>query len=60
MPFALVKLIRQIGVKRIPYGSDGAAGDNLLPRESGEVLHQLKLSKEEIKTIAGNLAPYLR
>jgi uncharacterized protein len=56
----LVKLIRKIGVKRILYGSDAAAGNNLQPREAWEAFRQLKLSKKEIKTIAGNVAPYLR
>lgn len=56
----LVKLIRQIGIKRILYGSDAAAGNNLLPRESWEAFRQLKLTKEEIKIIAGNVAPYFR
>ncbi|HEX8398113.1 MAG TPA: amidohydrolase family protein [Pyrinomonadaceae bacterium] len=56
----LVKLIRQIGVKRILFGSDAATGDNLRPRESWEAFRQLKLSEKEIKTIAGNVAPYFR
>ncbi len=56
----LVKLIRRIGVKRILYGSDSALGNNLLPRESWEAFRQLKLSQKEIKTIAGNVAPYFR
>jgi predicted TIM-barrel fold metal-dependent hydrolase len=56
----LVKLIRQIGVKRILYGSDAALGNNLRPHESWEAFRQLKLSKKEMKTIAGNVAPYFR
>lgn len=56
----LVKLIRQIGVERILYGSDAAAGNNLQPRESWEEFRKLKLTKKEIKTIAGNVAPYFR
>jgi hypothetical protein len=56
----LVKLIRRIGVKCILYGSDAAAGNNLPPRESWEAFRQLKLSEKEIKTIAGNVAPYFR
>ena len=56
----LVKLIRQIGVKRILFGSDAATGDNLRPRESWEAFRQLKLSEKEIKTIAKNVAPYFR
>ena len=56
----LVNLIRQIGVRRILYGSDAATGNNLRPRESWEAFLQLKLSEKEIKTIAKNVAPYLR
>ena len=55
----LVKLIRQIGVKRILYGSDGAAGCNLLPRENWEAFRRLKLTEKETKTIARNVAPFL-
>ena len=54
----MVKLIRQIGVKRILFGSDAAAAHNLQPRESWEAFRQLKLSEKEFKTIAGNVAPY--
>ena len=56
----MVKFIRQIGVKRILYGSDAATGNNLQPRESWEAFRQLKLSKKEMKTIAGNVAQYFR
>lgn len=58
----LVKWIRQIGVKRILYGSDAAVGSNpnLQPREAWEAFSRLGLTKKEIKTIAKNVAPYLR
>lgn len=56
----LVKRIRQIGVKRVLYGSDAALGSNLKPRDSWEAFCRLELSKKEIKTIAKNVAPYLR
>lgn len=58
----LVKRIRQIGVKRILYGSDAAVGSNpnLLPREAWAAFSRLELTKKEIKTIANNVAPYLR
>ena len=56
----LVRLIRQIGPKRILYGTDSALGDNLRPREAWEAFRQLKLSEKELKTIAGNVAPYFR
>jgi predicted TIM-barrel fold metal-dependent hydrolase len=56
----LVKRIRQIGVKRILYGSDAAAGSNLKPRESWAAFCGLDLSRKELKAIAKNVAPYLR
>jgi hypothetical protein len=56
----LVKRIRRIGVKRILYGSDAATGSNLRPREAWEAFCRLGLSQKELKTIARNVAPYLR
>jgi uncharacterized protein len=58
----LLRQIRQIGVKRILYGSDAAVGSNpnLLPREAWQAFRRLELSEKEIKTIAKNVAPYLR
>lgn len=56
----LVKRIRQIGVKRILYGSDAAVSTNLRPREGWEAFCRLELTEKEIKTIAKNVAPYLR
>jgi predicted TIM-barrel fold metal-dependent hydrolase len=56
----LVKRIRQVGVKRILYGTDAATGDNLRPRESWEAFTKIGLTPKELKTIAKNVAPYLR
>lgn len=58
----LVKRIRQLGVKRILYGSDASVGSNpnLRPHEAWEAFGRLELTKKEIKTIARNVAPYLR
>ncbi len=56
----MAKFIRRIGVKRILYGTDAATGNNLRPRESWEAFRQLKLSDNEFKTIAENVAPYFR
>ena len=56
----LVKMIRQIGTKRILFGSDAATPDNLTPSEYWNAFRQLKLTEKEIKKIAGNVAPYLR
>jgi hypothetical protein len=52
--------IRQLGVQRVLYGSDGAAGENLRPREAWAAFRKLPLSEEEFATIASNVAPYMR
>ena len=54
------KRIRQLGVERILYGSDGATGGNLPPREAWAAFRQLPLTDEEFRAIATNVAPYLR
>ena len=56
----LAKRIRQFGVERILYGSDGATGGNLPPREAWAAFRQLPLTDEEFRAIATNVAPYLR
>src|SRR5262245_54493202 len=56
----LVRFIRQVGVGRVLYGSDAAAGDNLRPRESWAAFRRLPLTESELSQIAGNVAPYLR
>lgn len=52
--------IRQLGLQRVLYGSDGAAGENLRPREAWAAFRQLPLSEKEFATIASNVAPYMR
>jgi predicted TIM-barrel fold metal-dependent hydrolase len=56
----VVHRIRQVGVDRILYGSDAAAGDNLRPREGWAAFRRLPLTEREFARIAGNLAPYFR
>jgi predicted TIM-barrel fold metal-dependent hydrolase len=56
----VTKRIRQLGVKRILYGSDSAVGDNLRPRESWAAFRRLPLTESEFKQIAKNVAPYFR
>jgi hypothetical protein len=56
----LARRIRQIGVQRVLYGSDAAAGGNLRPREGWAAFRRLPLADEEVATIAGNVAPHLR
>jgi uncharacterized protein len=56
----MAQRIRQVGLDRILYGSDGATGGNLPPREAWLALRQLPLTDDEFAQIAGNRAPYLR
>jgi len=52
--------MRQIGVNRILYGTD-TTPPNPSPRESWGLFRSLTpLTDDEFKTIAGNVAPYLR
>ena len=55
----IVERIRQLGVARIVYGSDGAVPGNS-PREAWAAFRQLPLNQEEFRTIAANTAPYLQ
>ena len=57
----LARRIRQIGLHRILYGSDAAFGGKNTPREEWGIFRgMVPLTDEELKTIAGNVAPYLR
>jgi predicted TIM-barrel fold metal-dependent hydrolase len=56
----VARRIRQVGVERILYGSDAAAGDNLRPRERWAAFKGLPLTDDEIARLADNRAPYLR
>ncbi len=58
--FVIAKRIRQVGIDRVLYGSDAAAGDNLRPREGWAAFRKLPLEPDEFRRIAGNVAPYLR
>jgi hypothetical protein len=56
----VARRIRQVGVDRILYGSDAAAGGNLRPREGWAAFRRLPLTEDEFERIASNVAPYLR
>ena len=57
----LASRIRQIGVRRILYGSDSAFGDGNTPRQEwGTFRGMVPLTDEEFKIIAENVAPYMR
>jgi predicted TIM-barrel fold metal-dependent hydrolase len=51
--------IREVGVQRVLYGSDAASGENT-PGKAWNAFLQLPLSDEDLRTIAANVAPYLR
>jgi uncharacterized protein len=52
--------IRQLGIERVLYGSDAAAGGNPAPREGWAEFRTLPLTDNEFETIAKNVAPYMR
>jgi predicted TIM-barrel fold metal-dependent hydrolase len=56
----IAERIRQIGVKRILWGSDGAFGAGITPEQALRAYRQLPLSVDEFHTIDANLAPYMR
>ena len=56
----IVARIRQLGVERILFGSDGASGGGLPPREAWAAFRRLPLSDTEFQTIANNVAPYMQ
>ena len=53
--------IRQLGVQRMLFGSDGAErGGGIPPKEAWALFLKLPLSDEEFRTIAINVAPYMK
>jgi predicted TIM-barrel fold metal-dependent hydrolase len=55
----IVARIRQIGINRILWGSDGAFGGGVTPAEALSALRELPLTEQEFRTIGTNLAPYM-
>ncbi len=57
----LARRMRQIGLERILFGSDGGWGGNPPMRDAWVAFRGiLPLTDDEMRTIAGNVAPYLR
>jgi predicted TIM-barrel fold metal-dependent hydrolase len=54
----IAERIRQIGIRRLLFGSDGAVPGNL-PAQAIERWHQLPLTPEEFRAIEQNEAPYV-
>jgi predicted TIM-barrel fold metal-dependent hydrolase len=52
--------IRQVGLKRVLWGSDGAFGGGMTPEQGLRAFQELPLSKSEFQTICGNVTPYMR
>jgi predicted TIM-barrel fold metal-dependent hydrolase len=59
---AIARRIRQIGLKRILYGSDAAATADAPPTSLrwARLRHKLPLTNEELRVVADNVAPYMR
>lgn len=55
----IARRIRELGVQRVLYGSDAATPGNT-PRECLAAFRRLPLSEAEFRTIATNIAPYMR
>jgi predicted TIM-barrel fold metal-dependent hydrolase len=51
--------IRQIGLERVLYGSDGALPPAYTPKKAWEAFRKLPLTEAEFKIIANNRAPYM-
>ena len=56
----IAKRIRELGVERVLYGSDGAGGGNPMPRQAWAAFLELPLTRAEFRAIAANVAPYLQ
>ena len=52
--------LRQLGVSRVLFGADAATGANLKPRAAWAEFLKLPLAEDELRTIASNVAPYMR
>jgi uncharacterized protein len=56
----LAQRMREIGVERILYGTDGGDPTDPPPKAQLQVLHTLPLTRAEFRAIDRNVAPYLR
>lgn len=56
----IAERIRQIGVKRILYGSDAPASALLYPKAGWAAVQKLPLTNAEFRIIANNITPYMR
>ena len=54
----VVRRIRQVGTRRILYGSDAAVAGNPKPNQLWAAFRRIPLTEEEFAQIARNVAPY--
>jgi predicted TIM-barrel fold metal-dependent hydrolase len=56
----IARRIRQLGLSRVVFGSDGFGGGNLTPRKAWAAFRKLPLSDTEFNAVANNITPYFR
>jgi predicted TIM-barrel fold metal-dependent hydrolase len=56
----IAKRIREVGLRRILWGSDGAFGAGTTPQRSIQAFRKLPLTPAELQIIAANLPAYMR
>jgi hypothetical protein len=52
--------MRQIGLGRVLYGSDRPVAESATPLESWKRTQTLRLTDDELRILASDVAPYLR
>ena len=52
--------LAEVGVERVVYGTDGAGGPNPTPEQGWAAFRELPLTDAEFRTIATNVAPYMK
>ena len=57
----VAKRLRQFGLERVLFGSDRApGGGNETPKDAWSAFLRLPFTPEEFRSVAGNVAPYMR
>jgi predicted TIM-barrel fold metal-dependent hydrolase len=57
----VAKRLRQFGLRRVLFGSDRSPGfGNESPKDAWEAFRRLSLTEKEFRTVAENIAPYMR
>jgi predicted TIM-barrel fold metal-dependent hydrolase len=57
----VARRLRQFGLRRVLFASDRAPGGaNDAPKDAWEAFRRLPLTEQEFRTVAENVAPYMR